>query len=54
MKKQLKLWQQNTNDPLLQSENLDKLKAEVDSCFVSGEYEKKESWFYPEYFFQKL
>jgi len=50
LKEKLKQWQEHTNDPLLQTENLQKLKAEVDSCFVSGEYVKKEIWYYPEYF----
>lgn len=51
LKEKLKQWQEHTLDPLLQRENLDKLKAEVDSCFIDGEYAKKEAWYYPEYFF---
>ncbi|MCK5694494.1 MAG: sulfatase-like hydrolase/transferase [Bacteroidales bacterium] len=50
LKEQLKQWQEQTNDPLLYRENLQKLKAEVDSCFVEGKYVKKKMWYYPDYF----
>ena len=50
LKGQLGQWQEQTNDPLRFNKNLQKLKAEVDSCFVTGEYVKKNTWYYPEYF----
>jgi hypothetical protein len=39
-----------TNDPLRKHENLLKLKAEVDSCWSTGEYIRKEKWYYTVYF----
>lgn len=53
LKEKLNQWQEETNDPLLQGGNLQNLKAEVDSCFLSGEYVKKKSWYYPDYFFEE-
>ena len=39
-------------DPLLQPENLSRLKAEVDACFVDGTPDKSRlSLAYPDYFF---
>ena len=50
LKTELRQWQEHSDDPLRHDENLEKLVAEVDSCFITGEYIKKESWYYPEYF----
>jgi len=50
LKGKLGQWQEQTNDPLRNDENLQNLKAELDSCFVTGEYVKKKMWYYPEYF----
>jgi hypothetical protein len=47
----LEEWQESTDDPLRFEDNLKKLKSEVDSCWMTGEYVKKEKWYYPEYFF---
>ncbi|MCD6564482.1 MAG: sulfatase [Bacteroidales bacterium] len=46
-------WQGQTNDPLIEPENLYRLKAEVDSCWSTSEYVKKKKWYYPEYFLNK-
>lgn len=46
-------WRKRTNDPLLNPENLKKLKAEVDDCWKTGKYIKKNNWKYPEYFFKE-
>jgi len=53
LKAQLAAWRKKTNDPLLNPENLKRLKAEVDSCWKTGEYEKRQHWDYPDYFFSK-
>jgi len=54
LKAQLAAWRKKTKDPLLDPDNLKRLKAEVDSCWDNGEYEKKQHWDYPDYFFPKL
>jgi arylsulfatase A-like enzyme len=52
LKKQLAQWRHDTNDPLLDSGNLGRLKAEIDACFVDGQPSKERlSLTYPEYFF---
>lgn len=53
LKGQLAAWRKKTNDPLLNPDNLKRLKAEVDSCWDNDEYEKKQQWDYPDYFFSK-
>ena len=53
LKAELQQWQEQTDDPLRFDKNLRKLKAEVDSCFITGEYIKKDKWYYPEYFSEK-
>ena len=45
-------WQEQTNDPLIKPENLYRLKAEVDSCWMSGKYIKRKHWYYLNYFFE--
>ncbi len=48
----LSAWRVATQDPLLRVENLTRLKAEVDRCFVEGAPVKARlNWHYPEYFF---
>lgn len=50
----LEQWRKETADPLLVSENLARLKAEIDACLVDGEAQKDRlSLNYPEYFFQQ-
>ncbi len=50
--KRLAQWRRATNDPLLDPENLRRLKAEIDACFVDGKASKERlSLTYPEYFF---
>lgn len=52
MRKQLTAWRERTADPLLNTENLKCLKAEVYG--LSGKKEaKKYDWDYPRYFFNK-
>lgn len=52
LKEQLVAWRVQTQDPLLDSDNLERLKAEVDACFVDGEARKSRlNLTYPEYFF---
>lgn len=49
---QLADWREQTEDPLLQPENLKQLKAEVDACIVDGEAHKERlNLTYPAYFF---
>ncbi|MCK4679442.1 MAG: sulfatase [Bacteroidales bacterium] len=43
-------WKERSNDPLRYDGNLQKFIAELDSCWATGEYIKKEMWYYPEYF----
>jgi len=53
LKKRLDEWRIQTNDPLLNSENLRRLKAEIDACIIVGEARKEKLQLsYPEYFFQ--
>jgi N-sulfoglucosamine sulfohydrolase len=52
MSKQLAVWRERTADPLLNTENLKRLKAEVYG--ISNKKEaKKHDWGYPRYFFGK-
>lgn len=53
LKRKLADWRKRTRDPLLNSNNLDRLKAEVDACFVDGDPSKDRVRLrYPEYFFE--
>jgi N-sulfoglucosamine sulfohydrolase len=53
MKKQLHEWRVRTKDPLLNTNNLNQLKAEVDACFVNGQAKKDRLKLnYTEYFFK--
>jgi len=53
MKKQLHEWRVRTKDPLLNANNLNQLKAEVDACFVNGQAKKDRLKLnYTEYFFK--
>ena len=50
----LRNWRGNTNDPLLKAENLNRLKAEIESCFTNGSPDKSDLHLtYPQFFFSK-
>lgn len=52
LKNQLANWRNRTNDPLLNVDNLTRLKAEIDACIVDGEAKKgRLKLTYPDYFF---
>jgi len=52
LKKQLAEWRSQTNDPLLNSDSLQRLKAEVDACIIDGKPNKSRlNLTYPKYFF---
>ena len=52
LKEQLAAWRKQTSDPLLNKGNLQRLKAEVDNCFVDGIPSKARlTLSYPDYFF---
>ena len=51
LKSALADWRLRTKDPLLDAENLKRLKTEVDSRWKTGKYKKKMDWSYPDYFF---
>ena len=52
LKKQLAQWRTRTNDPLLDVDNLQRLKTEIDACFVNGKANKSRlKLTYPDYFF---
>lgn len=54
LKARLKAWRVRTADPLLDANNLARLKAEVDACFVKGSANKaKLKLTYPDYFFPR-
>lgn len=45
-------WRNRTNDPLLDAENLKRLKSEIDTCIVDGNANKDRlNLTYPDYFF---
>ncbi len=53
LKERLAEWRTQTNDPLLNPQNLKRLKAEVDACIINGEAHKDRlELSYPDYFFQ--
>jgi hypothetical protein len=44
-------WRRQTNDPLLDANNLSKLKSEIEACFnESGPSKKRLELHYPNYF----
>tara|TARA_R110002049_G_scaffold4601_5_gene32295 strand:+ start:419151 stop:420620 length:1470 start_codon:yes stop_codon:yes gene_type:complete len=52
LKTQLAQWRNRTNDPLLETDNLKRLKAEIDTCMTDGQAVKANlNLTYPEYFF---
>jgi len=52
LKKRLAAWRVETNDPLLDRDNLTRLKAEIDACIVDGGPRKSRlALTYPDYFF---
>lgn len=52
LKQQLADWRKRTRDPLLNADNLNRLKAEVDACFVDGSPSKDHlTLTYSDYFF---
>jgi N-sulfoglucosamine sulfohydrolase len=52
LKRKLAKWRSDTSDPLLNRDNLLRLKAEVDACFVNGSFDKKRlNLTYPSFFF---
>ena len=54
LKRELTAWRIRTNDPLLDSENLNRLKSEVDACFADGSPSKERLQLsYPDYFFDR-
>ena len=50
LQQQLATWRQETNDPLLQLDNLKRLRAEVEG--LTKKRAKKHNWGYPTYFFE--
>lgn len=54
LQKELCDWRKRTNDPMLDYNNVLRLKAEIDACFVDGTPDKaKLTLTYPDYFFSK-
>ena len=53
LKERLADWRKETRDPLLSADNLKRLKAEVEACFVEGSPSKDRlTLTYPDYFFE--
>lgn len=53
LKTQLTNWRTRTNDPLLDTDNLTRLKSEIDACIIDGQATKTRlKLTYPEYFFK--
>ncbi|MGI9455001.1 MAG: sulfatase-like hydrolase/transferase [Aeoliella sp.] len=53
LKQQLGRWRSQTKDPLLNPDNLQRLKGEIDACFVNGKASKSQLKLnYPDYFFK--
>lgn len=53
LQKKLQEWREETNDPLLNQANTDRLKAEIDACFTDGQPDKQKLILtYPDYFFE--
>ncbi len=54
LKAELSAWRTQTKDPMLNPENVHRLKAEIDACFVDGLPDKsKLELTYPDYFFER-
>ena len=52
LKRELAAWRERTNDPLLEADNVARLKAEIDACCENGEPRKDRlTLTYPDYFF---
>ncbi len=45
----LENWRRETDDPFLKTENIVRLKAEVEATFFDGQYNRPEGYEYPEY-----
>ena len=45
----LQQWREQTNDPFLDPDNTARLKAEIETTFKSGKYERPEGWNYNAY-----
>jgi len=45
----LESWRRETNDPLLNTENISRLKAEVEATFFDGQYNRPDGYEYPKY-----
>ena len=51
LKERLAKWRKETRDPLLNPENLKRLKAEIDACVEDGKPQKSKLVLnYPDYF----
>jgi len=51
----LSRWRKDTRDPLLNPDNVTRLKAEIDGIRQGNDFSKAKigQWKYPEYFFKK-
>ena len=53
LQQELQSWREQTKDPMLNHQNVLRLKAEVDACMVDGQPDKsKLTLTYPDYFFE--
>ena len=53
LQQELQSWREKTKDPMLNHQNVLRLKAEVDACMVDGQPDKsKLTLTYPDYFFE--
>ena len=53
LQQELQRWREQTKDPMLNHQNVLRLKAEVDACMVDGQPDKsKLTLTYPDYFFE--
>ena len=52
---ELMRWRKDTRDPLLNQDNVTRLKAEIDGIRQGNDFSKAKigQWKYPEYFFKK-
>lgn len=54
LQQKLQLWREQTKDPLLNQDNVLRLKAEIDACMVDGQPDKQKlTLTYPDYFFAR-
>ena len=52
LRRRLAAWRARTNDPLLNPQCLERLKEEIDACFVDEKPDKRQLRLtYPDYFF---